>query len=123
LKNNRKLSIIEMLQTNPEPIFQYYMSGENMELSESKAKSAENIPSIKTIKLAQFQGSKTNSNVLATELSQKIGLPQNLLPALCAKIRIAKFINSSELDKYNIILASLLSYNILCIFLCLLHLV
>jgi len=67
------------------------------------------IPSIRILQLAHHDN-KVSSYKLAEELSAKCNLPSNLISSLAAKIRIA----GSKEAHHNIVLSSILAYNIFC---------
>jgi len=103
LKASNKISTLAMLIENSDMSFQYYSEGEQ-------------IPSIRTIKLSHLKGRKESSFKLAEEIAKSTEIPESLFPALWCKVRIAKILPDDCLDHYRMVLASLLSYKIFCIF-------
>eukprot|EP01022_Parablepharisma_sp_SALTPOND_P015755 TRINITY_DN2254_c0_g1_i2.p1 TRINITY_DN2254_c0_g1~~TRINITY_DN2254_c0_g1_i2.p1 ORF type:complete len:3562 (+),score=437.62 TRINITY_DN2254_c0_g1_i2:2957-13642(+) len=116
LKNSRKMGFLEMLLGPPqEVVFQYFSVGEEAEGPSSPKKNASAVPSIRTVRLSHLAGNKTPSYLLAQELAKKCELPSKLFPALWSKVRIAKSAPENDAERYRIVLASLLAYNVFCI--------
>jgi hypothetical protein len=101
LKSKRRMSFKEMLSYSGELTFVYSL----MEDSNNS------IPSIRILQLSNHDN-KVPSYKLAEELSLKCNLPSNFISSLAAKIRIA----GSKGANHNIVLASILAYNIFCKF-------
>ncbi len=120
LKSNRKVSPLEtLLGPLQDVVLQYFSVAAEAEAaaatgSLAKSTGGATVPSIRTIRLSHLSGNQTPSKVLAEELAKKADLPEQLFPALWSKVRIAKSIASSESDRYNMVLASLLAYIVFC---------
>jgi hypothetical protein len=103
LKASNKISTLAMLIESSDMSFQYYSEGKQ-------------VPSIRTIKLSHLKGNKESSFKLAKEIAKSAEVPESLFPALWCKVRIAKIPLEDHLGHYRMVLASLLSYKIFCIF-------
>lgn len=114
LKTSKRITFLEMLKDiNIEVSFQYLTSGQ--EVKGKKPSPGASIPSIRAITISHLKGSKEDASKLAGELNKDNLISQELLPALCYKIRLAKNINSFEC-RASAVLSSLYAYLILCIY-------
>lgn len=101
LKADNKISTLAMLTESQELSFQYYSDDEQ-------------VFSIRTVRLEHLKGNKESSFKLAKEIAKSAEVPDSLFPALWCKVRIAKLQPENHLDRYRMVLASLLSCKIFC---------
>ena len=65
-----------------------------------------------TINLSHLGGDKTHSYTLAKDFLAKSKLSEDYLLPIWCKVRMAKIAPDDHINRYNMVLASILAYNI-----------